>query len=356
MSSFFDQIVYSSANEDPLAEIKGLNLNEDNRVLCITGSGARILDLLSQADCQITAVDFNAKQNHLLELKMAAYNHLDYEAMLDFLGVNPCAHRTDLFTKIRDDLSSEATLFWQKNTALITAGVLYQGTWEQYMRSIAQFLAIKKNTIRKLFTCHSLEEQQVIWNKEWKSLYWTVMMYLLGRRSLWKYIMKEPGINFVPKDFDISGYMAERFDHIASSQLFRSNPYLNLIFHSEYREVLPLHLQEKSYHQLKNRLQQISIKQCSLQQILSESPNQYTAFSLSDFSSYSNREDYGSTWQKIIGAARPNAKFVERRFLVKYDLPSHIAQQVNINHQLSQELTNHDHSFIYDIRCGFLAK
>lgn len=355
MSDFFDQIVYSAANEDPLSEIKGLKLHDNDRVLCVTGSGARVLDLLTQADCHITAVDFNVKQNYLLELKMAAYNHLDYEALLDFLGVTPCSHRADLFTKIKDDLGSDTALFWQEHPELISNGVLYQGVWERYMRSITQLLRLKKTTISKLFSCTSLEEQQFIWNHEWKTLSWTILMYLLGRRFIWKYIMKEPGIKYVHKDFDISRYMNERFERIANSQLFRFNPYLNLVFNGEYRDVLPLHLQEPSYNRIKNRLKQISVRHCSLQQILNESPNEFTAFSVSDFSSYSTREDYETTWEKIIYAAKPNAKFVERSFLVKYHLPNHILSNVIIDHQLSQELTQQDHSFIYDVRCGELT-
>jgi S-adenosylmethionine-diacylglycerol 3-amino-3-carboxypropyl transferase len=352
VSSFFDQIVYSSANEDPLSEIRGLNLCSSDRLLCITGSGARVLDLLGQADCPITAVDFNSKQNYLLELKMAAINHLDYDAMLDFLGVTPCVHRPDLFASIKTDLSIEAALFWQKHPELIKAGVLYQGTWEHYMHFLSRCFFIKKNTLMKLFSCQSLEEQKAVWNKEWDSISWSVMMYLLGRRSLWKYFLKEPGIVFVPKGFDISGYMKMRFKHIAYTQLFHSNPYLNLIFHGEYREVLPLHLQEPSFYLLKNRLTQISIKQGSLQQILNKSAHQYTAFSLSDFSSYSDKANYESTWQSIVQAASPQAKFVERNFLVKYPVPEQVAQQIEVDQNLSQKLTDEDHSFIYDIRCG----
>lgn len=287
---------------------------------------------------------------------MAAINHLDYGAMLDFLGVNPCTHRADLYARIKDDLSSDAASFWQKHPELIEAGVIYQGTWEQYMRSIAQCLTIKKSTISKLFSCRSLEEQQQIWNKEWKSFYWSTAMYLIGRRFLWQYVLKEPGIHYIPKDFDITDYLKSRFDFIANTQLFYSNPYLNLLFNGKYSVAsLPVHLQEQSHHQLKNRLNQISIMQSSLQQI-GETPNQYTAFSISDFSSYSDKAHYESCWQNILKAARPHAKFVERSFLVKHDLPSPIAQQVNINQQLSKKLTEQDHSFIYDIRCGTINK
>ncbi|RUR17838.1 DUF3419 family protein [Legionella sp. km535] len=357
MNNFFDQIIYSSANEDPRSELEGLKLNETDHVLCITGSGARPLDLLSQADCQITAVDFNAKQNYLLELKMAVINHLDYESMLDFIGVNPCRHRDELYAKIKKDLSREAADFWQNQFSLIQSGVIYQGVWEHYMRQIGSIVALQKKTLAKLFSCTSLEDQKRIWNDEWKSRFWSLIIYITGRRFIWKYILKEPGIAFVPRDFDISAYLHNRFDHIAGTQLFATNPYLNLIFLGQYHsDCLPIHLQEEHFRQLKQRLGRIVIKNCSLEQILSESPNTFTAFSVSDFSSYANRNSYDVIWKHIIQAAQNNARFVERSFLVKYDLSEEAASHIMINQPLSQKLTEHDHSFIYDIRCGTIHK
>lgn len=353
MKQFFDQIIYSAANEDPVSEIKGLKLMPTDKVLCVTGSGARVLDLLSDADCQITAVDFNAKQNHLLELKVAAFKNLDYDSMLDFLGINNCKHRTELFTRVKRDLTSQSAAFWEKHFSLIHSGVIYQGTWEKYMRHIARMLLIQKKSVKKLFSCQSLETQQLIWNEQWKSIYWSALTYLLGRRFMWKYIMQEPGIDFVPNNFDITTYIKNRFDHIANTQLFANNPYLNLLFHGKYHhDCLPIHFQEKYYNNIKARVGNITFKNCSLQQILSESEKTYTAFSLSDFSSYANREDYDATWKRIIRAAKTNAKFVERRFLVKYHLSPEIAMNVNIDDKLSKELSDVDHSFIYDIRCG----
>lgn len=169
--------------------------------------------------------------------------------------------------------------------------------------------------------------------------------------------MKEPGINFVPKDFAISAYLNDKFDHIASTQLFAFNPYLNLIFNSCYHnDCLPIHLQEKHYNTIKGRIKNITMKQGSIEQILSTSPASFTAFSLSDFSSYSTKEHYDATWESIVRAAKNGARFVERSFLVRYDLAAEITNHVCIDKSLSQELSRLDHSFIYDIYCGSIHK
>ena len=45
MGNFHNTLNYSSANEDSRSENKSLLINNNDKILCITGSGARTLDL-----------------------------------------------------------------------------------------------------------------------------------------------------------------------------------------------------------------------------------------------------------------------------------------------------------------------
>ena len=56
MNHYLQTINYSSVNEDSQSEIKALKLTERDSVLCITGSGARVLDLLTQNPKKILAL------------------------------------------------------------------------------------------------------------------------------------------------------------------------------------------------------------------------------------------------------------------------------------------------------------
>ena len=95
MKSFFETVNYSSSNEDSRSEIRALQLISQDSVLCITGSGARTLDLLIANPAKVVSLDFNPCQNFLLELKIAAMHELDYEEFLEFLGVNNSLKRKD---------------------------------------------------------------------------------------------------------------------------------------------------------------------------------------------------------------------------------------------------------------------
>ena len=115
-----------------------LQLSEHDKVLCITGSGSRVLDLIIQKPKIIYAVDFNPCQNYLLELKIAAIKYLDYEDYISFLGLIPSKHRLNIFNGISSSLSNSARYFWERNTDLIKRGVIYQGGWEKYFRNLSK--------------------------------------------------------------------------------------------------------------------------------------------------------------------------------------------------------------------------
>ena len=118
---FFNKINYSASNEDSESERLALRLNSEDTVLCITGSGARSLDLLVDSPKKIVSIDFNPAQNFLLELKMAAFKALTYDELMEFLGVRSSEVRLVMFNKLKAHLSPNALDFWQKRMKLGSA-------------------------------------------------------------------------------------------------------------------------------------------------------------------------------------------------------------------------------------------
>src|SRR5262245_40473083 len=100
MSNFFKRLSYSFGNEDWITEKEALKIQPQNRVLCITASGDRPLHLLLNECQEIVSLDANSTQNYLLDLKMQAIQHLDFEEYLAFLGVTPCSSRKETYKKL----------------------------------------------------------------------------------------------------------------------------------------------------------------------------------------------------------------------------------------------------------------
>ena len=129
MSRFLNTLNYTASNEDSRSEIEALQITPEDQILCITGSGSRPLDLLTQSPQRIVAVDFNPCQNFLLELHVTAISELTYEGFIAFMGITPSPKRLQTYRLLQRYLSKEGQQFWERHSHLIERGVLYQGRW-----------------------------------------------------------------------------------------------------------------------------------------------------------------------------------------------------------------------------------
>jgi len=255
---FFHKINYSAANEDGQSEIKALSLTEKDEIVCITGSGARSLDLISAGPARVISIDFNPTQTHLLQLKLAGYRNLTWSEFMGFIGVDktcPPTKRLETFAELQDELPESTRKFWQSNSNLIREGILYCGTWEKFLRILKTLGWPRRQLVHELFACKDLEEQKQCWQQHWDGRTWRSILRLTAWRPLWKYILREPGINFIPSDFDIYGYIYHRFNHGARTFLFKDAPYMWLLFQGHYDlgQVLPIHLSQEHFSVIKER-------------------------------------------------------------------------------------------------------
>jgi len=356
-TTFFNDIVYSSSNEDSESERKALRLTSDDVVLCITGSGARPLDLLVDSPRKIISIDFNATQNHLLELKIGAYKAFDYREFLEFLGVRHSTRRRQMFERLLPHLSEGAQAYWSDHMHHIEGGVLYCGTWERILAGLLRLSSFRKGTIRRLLRSTTIEEQRHLWTTQWNTFTWTLFLRLICNRPLWVHIVREPGARLIPKTFDVAGYMGSRLNHLAHNFLLKQNHYANLLFNGRYLDtcVLPHHLREEHFETVKRQVDKIDIVTGDLTEYLSTKNNEISAFSLSDFSSYAPPDVYDETWRRVIGSAADGATFCERYFLVKKN-PDRLFPQIHRDQALEDRLYNEDETAIYSFAAGSIRK
>jgi S-adenosylmethionine-diacylglycerol 3-amino-3-carboxypropyl transferase len=354
-NNFFNKINYSACNEDSESERQALQLTTEDVVLCITGSGARPLDLLIDHPQKIISVDFNAAQNHLLSLKIAAYHALTYEEFCEFLGLQVSSDRQKVFEKLKPRLSEAQKVYWEKNYQLIEQGVLYCGTWEKLLLGMNKMAFFRKGLIQQLFSAKNIEEQREIWNNQWKNTTWKLFLKLITNRFLWTKIIREPGALLIPESFDLYKYMNERLDYLANHHLLKTNHFANLMFLGEYKPAcnLPLHLRKKHFETIKSRVENIEIVTDSLINVFNDQSimSKISAFSLSDFSSYSTESDYQEIWKRLLNHATTGAKFCERFFLVKRN-PEHFSSKIQRDSSLEIQLMETDQTALYSFAVG----
>ena len=267
---FFNKINYSACNEDSESERRALQLSGYDTILCITGSGARPLDLLIDKPKRIISVDFNPTQNYLLELKICAYQHLNYREFRSIMGIDELGNRKAIFEKLKLHLSKEARIFWSTNFDAISSGLLYCGTWERLQQFMVRLAVFRRKKIKKLMSFDLVKDQADFWDKKWDNWIWRFFLRFLSNRFLWTKIIKEPGALLIPEDFNVFEYMYSRLNHLAHHQLLKTNHFAHLMFFGKYKEecILPIHLREENFELLKSQIHKIEIHTDSLIQIL----------------------------------------------------------------------------------------
>lgn len=209
---FKDQYIYAFTWEDSREDAKLLQVKSSDVILAITSAGDNILSFALEKPKRIHAVDLNPTQNHLLELKVAAFTALGYADVWKMFGEGKHeAFRDLLINKLSPHMSSLAFEYWLRNgpPAFSPAGKgLYatggSGQALQLVGWILRLMGLSEE-VKKLCSAGTLNEQREIWNR-------SVRKVLLSRLLSWgvisneKWLWKALGVppnqrNLIEQDF-----------------------------------------------------------------------------------------------------------------------------------------------------------
>lgn len=347
---FWQNLNFSSANEDGETECRALV--GARRILCLTGSGTRPLDMLLADSDAVIALDVNPAQTALLALKVAAIDRFDYEDLLGFLGIADGAPRRAMYQDLRPRLDDTTRRYWDRHSRLIDRGVWHAGKWERLLWWNARVLGLfHGRSIARLMSAPTLADQDRIWRERFGSRGLRQIIGMIGRDWVWTWIMREPGGAFLPPPSEVVRRLSDDFARAAAQHLFRESDFATLIFQGRHvpGPALPLHLRRESYDLVRQRLPRLRLVQGGLTDLVALGIDRVDGFSLSDFGSYCGPEAYAACWQGIVAAAAPDARFCERIFMNDLALPlARIAE----DSAASAALTQSDRAIVYRIRAG----
>lgn len=184
------RLFFAQVHEDPLLEIEALGPVPGERIVVVSSGGCTALSLLAAGAGQVIAVDLNATQNHLVELKHAAVTRLGGTLAVGFLGGAWAAppFRLATYGRLRSELSPAARAYWDARGRDVARGVIHAGASERFMALIVRViraLVHPERRIRRLLACRTLEEQRAFYDREWNTWRWRALFtVLLNRRAL----------------------------------------------------------------------------------------------------------------------------------------------------------------------------
>ena len=194
---FNNSYIYAFTWEDDRADARLLKVRPDDVILAITSAGDNILSFALEHPRRIHAVDLNPTQNHLLELKVAAFTALGYSDVWKMFGSGHHEQFRDiLVNKLSPHMSSLAFQHWLSHGPAIFAGkkdkgLYYSGGSGNALTLVGWLFRVLglSGEIKKLCTAQTLNEQREIWERSIKTvlhskiLTWTI---LGNEKWLWK--------------------------------------------------------------------------------------------------------------------------------------------------------------------------
>ncbi|TFK86202.1 hypothetical protein K466DRAFT_600529 [Polyporus arcularius HHB13444] len=167
-AQFGNEYIYAFTWEDPAEDQRLLNIGPDDVVFAITSAGDNVLNYALHRPRSIHAVDLNPTQNHLLELKVAAFCALSHEDTWKLFGEGRHPEfRNLLLNKLSPYLSSRAFQYWLDNTSAFTSrGGLYETGGTRIAVKLSKWLFRLlglSREVRRMCSAKTLREQRAIW-------------------------------------------------------------------------------------------------------------------------------------------------------------------------------------------------
>jgi betaine lipid synthase len=193
---FNNEYIYAFTWEDDLVDARLLKINSDDVILALTSAGDNILSYALARPKRIHAVDLNPTQNHLLELKVAAFRGLEYQDFWKIFGEGKHENFHNLLLdRLSPHLSSQAFDYWLHagpSTFDPNGRGLYFTGGSRHALKLVSWLGTLlgiKSDMRKLCEVQTLAEQREIWTKRVRRVLLSQLLsyFVVGsERFLWK--------------------------------------------------------------------------------------------------------------------------------------------------------------------------
>jgi len=356
---FFRSIGYSNCWEDPEILQEALQVGSGDVCFSITSGGCNTLDLLRHDPARVVALDFNPNQNHLLRLKIAAFQTLEHGEMLELLGIRESTRRRSLFRKLEVALPGETRDFWEANRVLVERGVMVSGRLERYLLAFGNLMRTiyGGKRIRRFFDCDSLDAQRAFYEKEIDGPLWRVIFDLFFSRAVMSRTKDKEHFRLV--DFqDFGKIFRARTEHAFTRIPLRGNYFLALILLGHYldEDALPAYLTRANFDLMRERVDRIEIVTGEIEQYLvSLADDTFTRFNVSNLFDWIQTPIFIRLHEEIVRTGRNGARMANWNTLLARPIPAEVTQIERL--AIGAELLERDRAFLYaNLEVGVINK
>ena len=324
-----DRLFFAQVREDPRVEIEALALGAGETAVVVASGGCTALSLVAAAPGRVVAVDLNAAQNHLVELKAVAVAALDREEAVRFLGGRPApsAERLSAYEDLRPGLSSFAAAYWDGRKATVADGVLNAGVTERFVKAVVLVVRTAihpPSRIRRLLACATVEEQREFYRREWDNRRWRLLFRALLNRAVFRRAY-DPAFFRHVENPSFARHFHGLIDHVLTEVPVADNYFVHHMLTGAYPEHpggLPPYLQPEGAASVSDGLDRLELVDGSYGAYLATCGDAtIDAFALSNICEWLDASQVDELFAEIVRTAVPGARLVIRNFVGWTEVP-----------------------------------
>ncbi len=364
----FDNLVYPQIWEDPVVDLKAMEVQPGQHIVAIASGGCNVMSYLTANPGRITAVDLNPAHIALNRLKQAAAQHLpSHDDFRRFFSVAQSEVNEDLYDlllapKLDDrtrDYWSSRGLLGRRRISMFSRGFYRHGMLGYFIglsHLAAQVYGVKPSQIMQ---SASLEEQRTFFDNNLAPLF---------DRRLVRWVTSSPvslyGLGIPPAQYvelaegrHMADVLRERVETLACGHDLKSNYFARQAFGRNYRAnhgtvAMPPYLEHKNWQTIRDRAERIETVNDSITTVLwSSPPRSVDRVVLLDAQDWMTDQQMNELWAAIAHAAAPSARVIFRTAAKSSPLEKRLNPDLlaawSYDAGRSAELTQQDRSAIY---------
>jgi S-adenosylmethionine-diacylglycerol 3-amino-3-carboxypropyl transferase len=351
-STIFQDILYAQCWEDPELDRAAFGVGPGATVFTITSGGCNALAFLADHPDRVIAADLNASQNHLTELKQAAFRALGRGDLLELMGVRDSGHRHDMYQTLRTSLSGPARAYWDGQPHKIAQGLIHCGRYERYMGLLRAWTrrVMGRRLIEEFFEEDDPHRRAELFATRWDTLAWKLLTRVLLSRRTMTMLFDGAFFRYVEGDFSFGGHFARRVAFALTVLPPRENPFLSYILLGRYfnEEHLPTYLRAEHHVAIRQGLDRLSVHTASCADFFRTLPEgAITHFNFTNIFEWLDQAAFERLLRETHRVAVPGATLTYRNLLVHRERPESLAALFEPDRPRAQALHACDRSFIY---------
>lgn len=346
-----DRLFFAQVREDPRAELEALRPVLGGTVVVVSSGGCTALSLLAAGTGHVVAVDRNATQNDIVELKAAAVASGSTGAVA-FLGALPSTSRAATYARLRSALTPEARQHWDEHPVEIARGVITTGVSERFIDAIVGALRIAvhpRQRIARMLACDSVGAQRAMYDAEWNTRRWRLLFAILCNRLAFRSTYPAAFFEHVENP-SFARHFLGLAEHAIAELPVRDNYFLHQMLTGRYPvEVpggVPPYLSEEGSAAVVDGRSRLALVDGGMTEYLRICGDRSVqGFALSNICEWMTPVEIAALFREVLRTAAPGARLVYRNFVGWTELPAR-CDRIVPDEALGARLSHDDRSVV----------